>query len=47
MDKDVFIFDEGQDHLGIFRGIGDKGEALLEKDSTIYPFFSSSLTILN
>jgi len=47
LDKEVFIFEEGKDHLGIFKGIGDNGEALVEVDSKIKSFLSSSLTILN
>lgn len=47
LNKDVFIFEDEKDHLGIFRGIGNNGEALVEVDSTIHKFISSSLTILN
>lgn len=47
MDKDVFIFEDEKDHIGIFKGIGDQGEALVEIDSKIHSFLSSSLTILN
>jgi BirA family biotin operon repressor/biotin-[acetyl-CoA-carboxylase] ligase len=47
MNMDVFIFEDEKDHIGIFRGIGDNGEALVEKDSIIHSFLSSSLTILN
>lgn len=47
LNMDVFIFENEQDHIGIFRGIGENGEALIEKDEKIYPFLSSSLTILN
>lgn len=47
INKEVFIFEDGKDHLGVFRGIGDNGEALVEIDSTIQKFFSSSLTILD
>ncbi|MGZ3787115.1 MAG: biotin--[acetyl-CoA-carboxylase] ligase [Bacteriovorax sp.] len=47
MNKDVYIYEDEKDHIGVFRGIGTKGEALVEIDSTIRPFLSSSLTILN
>lgn len=47
MNMDVFIFEDGKDHIGIFRGIGENGEALLEKDGQTHSFLSSSLTILN
>jgi BirA family biotin operon repressor/biotin-[acetyl-CoA-carboxylase] ligase len=47
LNKEVFIFEDGEDHVGIFRGIGDKGEALVEINSTLHRFISSSLTILN
>lgn len=47
MNKDVFIFEDEKDYIGKFIGIGDKGEALVEIDSTIHSFLSSSLTILN
>ena len=44
---DVFIHEDGEDYIGVFRGIGDFGEALIEKDRAIHSFLSSSLTILN
>lgn len=47
LNKEVFIFEDGKDHLGIFRGIGENGEALVEINSTLHHFISSSLTILN
>ncbi len=47
MNMNVFIYENEKDVLGIFRGIGNNGEALVEIDSTIRPFFSSSLTILD
>ena len=47
MNMDVFIHDNGNDYIGTFKGIGDNGEALIEKDSSIHSFLSSSLTILN
>ena len=47
LNKEVFIFEDGKDHIGIFRGIGDKGEALVEINSILHSFISSSLTILN
>jgi BirA family biotin operon repressor/biotin-[acetyl-CoA-carboxylase] ligase len=47
LNKDVFIFEDGKDHIGIFKGIGDNGEALVEINSTIQYFISSSLTILS
>ncbi|MBC7537198.1 MAG: biotin--[acetyl-CoA-carboxylase] ligase [Bacteriovorax sp.] len=47
MNKDVFIFEDEKDHIGKFIGIGDNGEALVDIDSTIHSFLSSSLTILN
>lgn len=47
MNMDVFVFEDGEDHIGIFRGIGDKGDALIEINGAIRSFFSSSLTILN
>ncbi|MDD4973852.1 MAG: biotin--[acetyl-CoA-carboxylase] ligase [Bacteriovorax sp.] len=47
MNMDVFIYEDEKDHIGIFRGIGDNGEALVEIDCTIHSFLSSSLTILN
>lgn len=47
MNKDVFIYEDEKDYIGAFRGIGDNGEALVEINSTIHPFLSSSLTVLN
>jgi BirA family biotin operon repressor/biotin-[acetyl-CoA-carboxylase] ligase len=47
MDKDVFIFEDEKDFIGIFRGIGENGEALVEIDGKIKSFLSSSLTILD
>lgn len=47
LDMDVFIFEDGVDHIGVFKGIGDNGEALVEKNELIHSFLSSSLTILN
>ena len=47
IDTDVFIFEDGKDYVGIFKGIGTNGEALVEIDSTVQSFMSSSLTILN
>ena len=47
MNVDVFIFEDGKDNIGIFRGIGNNGEALVEIDSVVQQFISSSLTILN
>ena len=44
--SDVFIHEDGKDYIGIFRGIGDSGEALIEIDEKIHSFISSSLTIL-
>lgn len=46
INKDVFIFD-GEDHIGIFRGIGDLGEALVEIDSNVKKFITSSLTVMD
>ncbi len=47
MNMDVFIYEDEQDHLGVFRGIGENGEAMVEINSKVKPFLSSSLTILN
>lgn len=47
MNMSVFIYENEKDFIGIFRGIGNSGEALVEIDSTIHPFYSSSLTILD
>lgn len=47
MDKDVFIFEDEKDYIGVFRGIGENGEALVEIDGKIKTFLSSSLTILD
>lgn len=46
MNMSVFIYEDEKDVIGIFRGIGNNGEALIEIDSTVRPFFSSSLTII-
>lgn len=47
MNKDVFIYEDEKDFIGIFRGIGENGEALVEIDGRIKSFLSSSLTILD
>lgn len=47
IDKEVLIHDSNGDHVGFFKGIGNNGEALVEIDTTVRSFFSSSLTILN
>jgi BirA family biotin operon repressor/biotin-[acetyl-CoA-carboxylase] ligase len=47
INMDVFIFEDGKDHIGKFKGIGENGEALIETDGIIHSFLSSSLTILN
>lgn len=47
IDKDVFVFEDGQDHIGVFKGIGENGEALIEINSKLQKFLSSSLTILD
>ena len=47
LNKNISISEDGVDHLGIFRGIGANGEALVEINSTIKSFLSSSLTIIN
>jgi BirA family biotin operon repressor/biotin-[acetyl-CoA-carboxylase] ligase len=47
LNKNVFIYENEKDFVGIFRGIGDQGEALVEIDSTIQKFLTSSLTILD
>lgn len=47
LNKNVIIFEDGKDHIGVFKGIGDNGEALVSIDSKIKPFISSSLTILD
>ncbi len=46
LNKEVFILDAGVDHLGIFKGIGENGEALVEQNSHVKPFINSSLTII-
>jgi BirA family biotin operon repressor/biotin-[acetyl-CoA-carboxylase] ligase len=47
INKQVCIFEDGKEQIGIFKGIGNNGEALVEIDSTIHSFLSSSLTIIN
>ena len=47
LNKMVSITEDGINHLGIFRGIGSNGEALVEINSLIKTFLSSSLTIIN
>ena len=47
LNGNVEISDGEEIYRGIFRGIGNNGEALVEIDSTIHTFLSSSLTILN
>ena len=47
LNMDVFIHESGKDYIGVFKGIGKNGEAIVEIDSTIRSFLSSSLTILN
>ena len=47
INKEVLIHDGEGNHIGIFKGIGNNGEALVEINLTIQKFFSSSLTILN
>jgi len=36
---DVFLFEDGKDHVGIFRGIGNEGEALVEMIQLFILFF--------
>ena len=47
LNKTVSISEDGLDRYGIFRGIGTNGEALVEVNSIIKTFLSSSLTIIN
>lgn len=47
LDNKVEISEDGKIYIGTFRGIAENGEALVEIDSTIQKFISSSLTILN
>ncbi|MFA6236983.1 MAG: biotin--[acetyl-CoA-carboxylase] ligase [Bacteriovorax sp.] len=47
LNKKVSIYENGVDHVGIFKGIGGNGEALVEINSSIETFISSSLTILD
>lgn len=47
LNKRVSIYEDDAFHVGIFKGIGDSGEALIEIDSSVKAFISSSLTILN
>lgn len=47
LDKEVYLFEDGKDFIGRFKGIGENGEALVEIDSTIQKFLSSSLTLLD
>lgn len=42
----VEIDDDGTHHQGVFRGIGEFGEALIASEGAVKPFFSSSLKIL-
>lgn len=47
MNKEVFLFEDGADHVGFFRGIGENGEALIDISGKTRAFLSGSLTILN
>jgi len=47
LNREVFIFENGQDIVGEFIGIGDNGEALIKVGRETKAFLSSSLTILN
>lgn len=47
MNKNVFIYENNKDYIGVFKGIDNNGEALVEIESHIQPFLSSSLTILD
>jgi BirA family biotin operon repressor/biotin-[acetyl-CoA-carboxylase] ligase len=47
LNMNVSIFEDGEDHHGLFKGIGVNGEALIEINSTTRAFLSSSLTIKN
>lgn len=46
LNKEVFIFEDGKDYIGTFKGLGENGEALVLINSTLHHFLSSSLTIL-
>jgi BirA family biotin operon repressor/biotin-[acetyl-CoA-carboxylase] ligase len=47
MNKEVFLFEDGIDRVGFFRGIGENGEATIEINGEVKSFLSGSLTILN
>ena len=47
MNKEVFLFEDGIDRVGFFRGIGENGEATIEINGEAKSFLSGSLTILN
>ena len=47
LNKEVFLFEDGIDHVGLFRGIGENGEAILETNGELKSFLSGSLTILS
>lgn len=44
LNKIVSITDNEKDQIGIFRGIGENGEALIEIERSLHPFLSGSLT---
>lgn len=46
INQKVSLDDEGENHEGIFLGIGQNGEALVEVNGECLPFLSSSLKIL-
>jgi BirA family biotin operon repressor/biotin-[acetyl-CoA-carboxylase] ligase len=47
LNKEVFLFEDGIDHVGLFRGIGENGEAIIEVNGQLKSFLTGSLTILN
>jgi len=47
INKKVLIFENGKNFIGIFKGIGENGEAIVEIDSIDTKFLSSSLSVFN
>ena len=47
LNKEVFLFDDGIDYVGPFRGVGESGEATIEINGELKTFLTGSLTILN